>query len=96
MWSMVRLHRAARSARLRDSTHRIAHPPATRANLDDHTLTSSCLVARRAEVLDDVRDQLVALGLPADRVLCVPADITKVDDLIAVREAVLEGTSQLM
>ncbi|KAL7421098.1 hypothetical protein Q5752_003982 [Cryptotrichosporon argae] len=47
-----------------------------------------CLVARRADALEEVRNELVALGLRADRVLVVPADVTSTADLLDVRARV--------
>jgi len=38
-----------------------------------------------------VRAQCVALGLDANRIISVTADITEVDDLLKVRDAVVDG-----
>ncbi|RSH95143.1 hypothetical protein EHS25_000229 [Saitozyma podzolica] len=47
-----------------------------------------CLVARRKEALDKVKEECVAHGLEPSRVLVVPANITSTEDLLNVRAAV--------
>lgn len=61
--------------------------------LSGQQLITSCLVARRSAVLEEVRDVCVKAGLDASRIILVPADITKVEDLINVRDEVVKCTS---
>ncbi|BEI93041.1 uncharacterized protein CcaverHIS019_0506690 [Cutaneotrichosporon cavernicola] len=49
------------------------------------------LVARRAAALEAVKEECVALGVAADRVLVVPADIRSPPDLLAVRDVVVNS-----
>lgn len=58
------------------------------------TLTGSCLVARRADVLAKVRDECVAQGLNPAYVISVSADITRASDLVKVREEVVKGENR--
>jgi short-subunit dehydrogenase len=50
-----------------------------------------CLVARRKEALDKVKEECVGHGLEPSRVLVVPANITSTEDLLNVRAAVEKG-----
>jgi NAD(P)-dependent dehydrogenase (short-subunit alcohol dehydrogenase family) len=50
-----------------------------------------CLVARRAEVLEQVKAECVALGLDASRILVVPANITSPTDLLRIRDEVVNA-----
>ena len=54
-------------------------------------LIPRCIVARRKDALDKVKDECVALGLPTDRVLCLAGDLTNTDHLISIREIIVEG-----
>lgn len=55
------------------------------------TSTFSCVVARRTDALEMVKEACTHLGLDADRVICVAADITKPEDLIKVRDSVVSS-----
>ncbi|GMK55520.1 hypothetical protein CspeluHIS016_0205760 [Cutaneotrichosporon spelunceum] len=49
------------------------------------------LVARRAAALETVKDECLALGLAADRILVIPADIRSPPDLVAVRDTIVKS-----
>lgn len=50
-----------------------------------------CLVARRSGALNDVKAECISLGLGEDRILALVADVTSVDELVKVRDAVTKG-----
>ncbi|OCF32452.1 hypothetical protein I316_05878 [Kwoniella heveanensis BCC8398] len=52
-----------------------------------------CLVARRADVLDKVKQECLEQGAKSEDILVVAADITQTDDLLRVREAVEKAWS---
>ncbi|WWC90981.1 uncharacterized protein L201_005920 [Kwoniella dendrophila CBS 6074] len=54
-----------------------------------------CIVARRADSLQEVKQECINLGAKEERIIVVPADITNTDDLIQVRETVKKAWSGL-
>jgi short-subunit dehydrogenase len=54
-------------------------------------LICRCLVARRKDTLEEVRQECIALGLSEQKILVVPADVTSADDLLKVRDEVIAG-----
>lgn len=50
-----------------------------------------CIVARRQDALETVRQECISLGLSSDRILLVAGSVTSVEDLVRVRKEVTKG-----
>jgi hypothetical protein len=58
-------------------------------------LTGRCIFARRADALEGVKRECVAAGLGEGRVMLYAGDVTRVEDLIGVRERIVQGESEV-